>query len=182
MADDRLNAQDWVAAGLRVLAEAGAGALKAEPMAKLLKVSRGSFYWHFADVEAFHTAVLARWQAVAYENIVADLEVLGEGRLDALIARAFSADTRMERAVRAWATSEPKARAMVQLVDARRVQYLRTALVSAGFEDQQAATRAQILYWAYLGNIFSSGKLTASARDDIARELAAFARRKGHRT
>lgn len=178
MSDERLRAEDWVNAGLKALAEDGAKALKAEPMARALAVSRGSFYWHFADVGAFHAAVLQRWRAVAYENIVAALEEFGTARLDVLIARAFSAETRLERAVRAWATSEPKARAMVQVVDGRRVQYLRTALVDAGFDAEQAAARAQILYWAYLGQIFSTGKLARPAREAILKELIAFSRRK----
>ncbi|MEH6751885.1 MAG: TetR family transcriptional regulator, partial [Paracoccaceae bacterium] len=36
-------------AGLAALAEAGPVALKAEPMARRLGTTKGSFYWHFAD-------------------------------------------------------------------------------------------------------------------------------------
>lgn len=175
MADDRLSRDDWVKAGLKALAQSGASSLKAEPMAKALAVSRGSFYWHFADVDAFHTAVLERWRTVAYENIVADLESVDRRRLETLIQRAFAADTRLERAVRAWATSGPKAQAMVQEVDARRVQYLRTALAGAGFDAPRAAARAQIIYWTYLGYIFSTGRLTPAVRERLARELSVLA-------
>ena len=37
-------------------------------------VSRGSFYWHFADIGAFHAAILKHWREVAAEQIIADLE------------------------------------------------------------------------------------------------------------
>ncbi|CAN0507682.1 unnamed protein product, partial [Phaeothamnion confervicola] len=67
MADDRLTARDWVNAGLKALARSGFTALKADTLSKALGVSRGSFYWHFADVGAFHAAVLQRWREVAYE-------------------------------------------------------------------------------------------------------------------
>ena len=65
---DQLSAKDWVDEGLKALASRGFTALKAEPLAKALRVSRGSFYWHFADIAAFHAAILARWHEVAAED------------------------------------------------------------------------------------------------------------------
>ena len=41
-------------------------------------VSRGSFYWHFADIAAFRTAILAHWREVSAERVIADLEVAAE--------------------------------------------------------------------------------------------------------
>ena len=61
--------------GLKALAAKGAGALKAESLAKSMGVSRGSFYWHFADIAAFRTAILAHWREVSAERVIADLEV-----------------------------------------------------------------------------------------------------------
>ena len=55
---DQLSAQDWLDQGLKTLADSGFTALKAEPLAKAMGVSRGSFYWHFADIGAFHAAIL----------------------------------------------------------------------------------------------------------------------------
>ena len=55
---DQLSAQDWLDQGLKTLAKNGFTALKAEPLAKAMGVSRGSFYWHFADIGAFHAAIL----------------------------------------------------------------------------------------------------------------------------
>ena len=79
---DQLSAKDWLDQGLKALAEGGFTALKAEPLAKIMGVSRGSFYWHFADVEAFHKAILRHWRDVAAERIIADVEAsAGKGDL-----------------------------------------------------------------------------------------------------
>src|SRR5271166_2476814 len=51
--NDRLTKEDWIRHGLRTLANEGAHALKVGPMATKLKVSRGSFYWHFRDIPDF---------------------------------------------------------------------------------------------------------------------------------
>ena len=88
---DQLSAKDWLDQGLKALAEHGYTALKAEPLAKALGVSRGSFYWHFADVEAFHAAILKHWREVAAERIIAEVEASagGENPLQLLLRRVF---------------------------------------------------------------------------------------------
>src|SRR6185312_1050876 len=76
---DQLSAQDWVDQGFRTLAGQVFCALKAEPLAKAMGVSRGSFYWHFADIDAFHAAILKAWRAVAAEAIISDIEAASAG-------------------------------------------------------------------------------------------------------
>src|SRR5262249_53620892 len=67
----RLSADAWIDFALATLAREGFAALKADVLARKLNVSRGSFYWHFADIETFHARVIARWRQVATEAIIA---------------------------------------------------------------------------------------------------------------
>jgi len=41
-----LTANDWIVAGFVALTSGGPPAVKVEAIAKTLKVSKGSFYWH----------------------------------------------------------------------------------------------------------------------------------------
>jgi AcrR family transcriptional regulator len=41
----KLGRQDWVNIGIRTLIERGIESVRVEPLAKLLNVTRGSFYW-----------------------------------------------------------------------------------------------------------------------------------------
>src|SRR5215218_11138890 len=86
---EQLSADDWIKQGLKALARDGFTALKADPLAKAMGVSRGSFYWHFADLGAFHAAVLKRWREIAAEQIIADVEADGAEPLMALLRRSF---------------------------------------------------------------------------------------------
>ena len=106
MPDNRLRPAEWVNAGLKALAKSGFSVLKADTLANRLGISRGSFYWHFADVSAFHAAILRRWREIALENIIEELEGTADDGLGALAYRAFAGDTGIERAVRAWATAD----------------------------------------------------------------------------
>ena len=56
----RLSSADWEGAALDSLAEHGLAGLAVEPLARQLGVTKGSFYWHFADREA----LLARCEAL----------------------------------------------------------------------------------------------------------------------
>ncbi len=175
MADDRLTSLDWVNAGLKALAKSGFTALKADTLSKALGVSRGSFYWHFADVGAFHAAVLQRWREIAYENVVREIKGAPDNRLAALLDRAFRADVRLEMAVRSWATAEVRAKTMVEAVDVRRLKYIRQLLAEAGLTSSQASARARILYWAYLGQGLSTHKPDPAEWRRIRDELARLA-------
>ena len=150
---DRLTKDDWLTHGLRTLAKDGANALKVGPMAAKLKVSRGSFYWHFGDIADFRTQLLRSWQERSTEQVIRDLDTrkAEPDRLKQFMKRAFAARRDLDRAVRSWAADDEEAARIVAAVDARRVAYIAKMLVGAGVESKQALGRAAFLYWAYLG-------------------------------
>ncbi|MGB9368496.1 MAG: helix-turn-helix domain-containing protein, partial [Xanthobacteraceae bacterium] len=57
----RLDAGAWIAAGFDALADGGIDAVRVEPLAKALGITKGSFYWHFADRRALLDAMLESW-------------------------------------------------------------------------------------------------------------------------
>ena len=176
---EQLSAQDWLAAGLKALARDGFTALKADPLAKAMGVSRGSFYWHFADIAAFHAAILSHWQEVAAERIIADVEMAptGQEALQLLLHRAFGARLSLEMAVRSWAVVDPAARAAVNAIDQRRLHYIERLIVQAGLSPELARIRAQVLYWAFLGFALSGRALSNDSKPRILDELLAMALR-----
>jgi AcrR family transcriptional regulator len=171
--DDRLTKSDWIAHGLRTLARDGANALKVGPMATQLKVSRGSFYWHFRDIADFRSQVLQCWQERATEQVIRDLEAgkAEPDRLKHLMRRAFVTKRNLERAIRSWAAEDKDVAATVAAVDTRRVSYIAKMLVAAGVESRRALPRAAFMYWAYLGQPIvmdpRHASVPVSALDDI---------------
>ncbi len=175
--NDQLSAKDWLDQGLKALASRGFTALKAEPLAKAMGVSRGSFYWHFADIAAFHAAILARWHEVAAEQIIANVEAASkdENPLALLLRRVFGERLTLERAVRTWASVDPAARAAVQAIDRRRLSYVESLLTQSGLSADAARARAQILYWAFLGFALSDQPLPKARQQAVLDELVRIA-------
>jgi AcrR family transcriptional regulator len=174
---DQLSAKDWLDQGLKALAESGFTALKAEPLAKTMGVSRGSFYWHFADVEAFHRAILRHWRDVAAERIIADVEAsAGEGDpLQLLLRRVFGERLALESAVRSWAAVDRAAKSAVQAIDRRRLSYVESLLRASGLSADVARARAQILYWAFLGFALSDKPLPRAQQQSVLEEMLRIA-------
>ena len=171
--DDRLSKSDWIKQGLRTLAAEGAHALKVGPMAQQLKVSRGSFYWHFQDIADFRGQVLAGWRDRATEQVIERLEAAkGEpDQLKHLMRQAFVGKRSLDRAVRAWAAQDAGVARVVAAVDARRIAYIAKMLAAAGVDSRRATSRAAFMYWAYLGQAVvmdpRSSAIPVSAMDDI---------------
>ena len=168
---EQLSADDWIKAGLKALAKGGFTALKADPLAKTMGVSRGSFYWHFADLGAFHAAILKRWREIAAEQIIADVEAGSDEPLKALLRRTFGARLDLERAVRNWAAFDPAAQAAVRAIDRRRLDYIETLLERRGLNATMAQGRAQILYWTFLGFALSGPQPSAARLQGLIDEI-----------
>jgi len=176
---DQLSARDWLDEGLKTLARSGFTALKAEPLAKAMGVSRGSFYWHFADIGAFHAAILKHWRDVAAEQIIANLEAASndDNPIPLLLRQAFGGRLALENAVRTWATLDPAARAAVQAIDRRRLGYVEKLLRQSGLSTDVTNARAQILYWAFLGFAVSDQPLSGTKQAAVLDELLRIASR-----
>lgn len=147
----RASPGDWAAAGLTLLRDEGAGALTVDRLCAALGKTKGSFYHHFRDLDAYLAALLERW-----ESDLTDAPIREAGRerdprrrgarLDAAVR---GLDHRLDVSVRAWALWEPRARAAMERVDARRLAYLRDLYRSAGHPDPQTA--ADLEYAAFVG-------------------------------
>ena len=146
----RLTRNDWLVAGADVLATKGAEALKAEPMARHLKTTKGSFYWHFKDVPDFHAQVLDRWETAALAAM-RDLPETGHVAQLRSLAQAFAAPPQNhspETAIRAWATAHDGALATVARVDTSRLDALQALLAQTGIGNPEMA---RIIYAAAIG-------------------------------
>jgi AcrR family transcriptional regulator len=132
MSKPRLSAEKWITAGLDVLTTAGPKALAAEPMARRLGATKGSFYWHFTDLAAYHDAVLDRWQQEA--RGVLETTANGcpapEARLRELCQQMLSDPS--ERALRAWSSENPSAAQALKEIDAERHAFVMDMLRELG--------------------------------------------------
>lgn len=150
----RLSREKWLDHALAHLTDHGFTSLKADTLAKSLGVSRGSFYWHFEDLAAFHAAVLDHWLQVSVLGIVEEIESAVAGpadRLRSLVEVAAAGNRELERAIRAWSLADASVKATVELVDAERIAYIVQLLKEMKVPKREQGPRALQLYLTSLG-------------------------------
>jgi AcrR family transcriptional regulator len=149
-----LTPEAWIAAATEVLVDRGIDHVRVDLLASGLKVTRGSFYWHFRDREDLLRRVLQAWRESATEQLTARLAQAGADaptRLRDVISlpfrgRAAARGARIELAIRAWARRDATARAAVDEADAQRIAYHEQIFAALGFAADEARRRAFMLY------------------------------------
>jgi AcrR family transcriptional regulator len=149
----RLSTADWEAAALDALAENGLAGVAIEPLARHLGVTKGSFYWHFADREALLAAALTHWEKSHTERVIDEAEAVRDPRerLAHLIGRVL-AGGRSDRIHIALASAKhPLVRETLARVTHRRLVYLESCYVELGQPRREAKRSALLAYVAYVG-------------------------------
>lgn len=150
----RLNAEDWVTAAMVALGESGLTGVAVEPLAKRLGATKGSFYWHFKDRGALIDAVLARWEQLGTDEVIARLDELSDPveRLRLLFTEVieYATEGREELALLA-AIDQSVVADVMRRVAARRIEYVAAQLRLLAVPAAQASTRAAVAVGIYHG-------------------------------
>lgn len=154
MKKEKLSKKHWIAEGFRVLAGQGPAALQIKILAANLDATKGSFYWHFKDLQDLKDEMLAFWHQIAFFDIDAQLpnnDAAGLGALIELVSKAPPNEyggTKIEPAIRAWALSDDAVAASVVSIDKLRIAAVERFASHLG---PDAKTFATLVYGAFIG-------------------------------
>ena len=148
-----LDRDAWVAGATEVLAEEGIAGLRVEVLAKRLKVTKGSFYWHFTDRRDLLLAVLSHWKEGRIRDIIKQTRAQPGRELEQIyhVIDVYSASRSrrgmlIELAVRDWARRDPEASVIVAEVDDVRLRCARDLFLACGVPMDEASSRCMLLY------------------------------------
>ncbi len=149
----QLDRDAWVVGAIEVLAEEGIAGLRVEVLAKRLKVTKGSFYWHFVDRRDLLMAVLAHWKEGRIRDIIKQTRAQPGRELEQIyhVIDVYSTSRSrrgmmIELAVRDWARRDPEAGAIVAEVDDVRLRCARDLFLACGVPMEEASSRCMLLY------------------------------------
>jgi len=151
----RLTAADWVAVGFAVLGEEGIQGVKIDRMAERLSVTKGSFYWHFKDLDDFLDALAAKWAGEMGTRYLATAggpdqhpSVRMQNRLRVFLSRQVRT---LDREMRHWARKDRRARAALESTDRQIFAQITRDIRELGFGDAEAEWRGSVLFYASVG-------------------------------
>ncbi|WP_328389675.1 TetR/AcrR family transcriptional regulator [Nocardia sp. NBC_00416] len=176
----RLSYDDWVDGALHLLSSEGVGAIKIPRLCQELGVTKGSFYWHFDDIEQLMAAMADRWSAVQSDTVRelgAFAAIPVEDRIEKMAAMLV--DHRhwiVETTVREWSRSNPKVAAAVRKLDQGVFETVYRIMLDLGFDENQAGLRAGAMVYIGLGLIHGRDNLPIPTTEQVYSVIELLAR------
>jgi AcrR family transcriptional regulator len=172
MATTRTPRSLWIDEGLRALAGGGPDAVRIEPLAKALGVTKGGFYWHFDDRRALLGEMLDTWERMSIEEVIERVESEG-GDAGARLRRLFELASssvellRIDLAVRDWSRREQTVAERLRRADNRRMDYLRSLFGAVHPDEDDVEVRCMFAFALWIGNHFIAADHGARSRADV---------------
>jgi AcrR family transcriptional regulator len=174
-----LDRDDWLRAARLALLRGGLEAVRVAKLARDLRVTKGSFYWHFKDRDELLELLLREWEGEG-AAIVAQLGG-ATGRqalvtlMQVLIERArLSEEGKVpsDAAIFAWASVSARVARRVQRAEEERIELLER-LIGGGRGRGRGRGRAEVLYLAWLGFVARGQRVPAFRKrfPEIARTM-----------
>ena len=162
---------------MRALAAGGPDAVRIEPLARALGVTKGGFYWHFDDRRALLEEMLDAWERTMVDEVIERVEGGGGGaraRLRRLVALATASDVRdhllrVDLAIRDWARRDEAVAERLRRVDNRRMDYMRSLFRALCRDEDDVEARCLLAFSLWIGNHFIAADHGARSRAEVLR-------------
>ena len=158
---NRLSRDDWLDQAFWAVVAGGFENVKVLTIAEKLKVTRGSFYWHFSDHADLIRSLLLRWklQQTALDqkldsqrsgNPIKDLEDV----VDAAFSQAGATleNLRFEQALRSLSHQNSEAAQMLVEIDTERMKLFESKFMAIVKDVKKARDLSALLYLAIVGS------------------------------
>ena len=155
----RGSREGWLKAAKEAFLENGIDAVKIQPLASRLGLSRTSFYWFFKDRAAILEALLETWDATNTEALVTACNEYADSIAEAVlnVIGVFLDEERFEPrfdfAIRGWAHRSDPVMARVAAADERRLAAIQAMFERFGVDKREADVRARTVYLVQIGYI-----------------------------
>jgi len=157
----RLTRDDWLDAAFKAVVDGGFDQVRVLVLADALGVTRGSFYWHFADHAELVAALIGRWrerEVAANQEMAKQVSSDPRTDLEALLATALAhagvdlENMRFELALRGLGRRDPAVADMLAAVDGQRMELFTAKFQRYLGDERKASELAVLFYLAIVGS------------------------------
>jgi AcrR family transcriptional regulator len=163
----------WIEAGLRALAVGGPDAVRVEPLAHELGITKGGFYRHFDDRNALLEGMLDTWERITVDQVIERVEKEG-GDARTKLARLFGLPAvqgrqllMVELAIRDWARRDTAVARRLRRIDNRRMEYMRSLFGAFCSDEEEIEVRCMLAFSMFIGSHFIRADHGARGRPDV---------------
>ncbi|MEQ8404964.1 MAG: TetR/AcrR family transcriptional regulator [Oceanicaulis sp.] len=168
----RYTRADWLEAAKKIFIDTGVEDVKVDVIAKRMKITRGSFYWHFKGREDLLNALLEDWTARNIAGIDALRAKRGGSPTLADCIRFWVAMEEdvltFDMAMRVWGRKSEKVAAATKRIDEAWMKLLTEVFKRRGNRPEMARARARVMYFHQIGYY------TLDLREDLESRIRNF--------
>jgi AcrR family transcriptional regulator len=152
----RLTREDWIASARKTLVDRGIDEVKVDRLARQMRVTRGSFYWHFQHRKDLLDALLTDWEARNYFELaqIRARWARSVPDLTEVVAIWLGEDPNFpsfDVAIRSWARRAPEVAQSVERVDKAWIGLLQELFEMSGYNPDESLIRARVTYFHQIG-------------------------------
>jgi AcrR family transcriptional regulator len=133
-------------------------------------VTRGGFYWHFADRRALLEEMLDTWERATTEEVIERLEREGgdaRAKLRRLFALTSPSVVLTDLAIRDWARRDQSVAERLRRIDNRQMDGLRSLFGAFCSDPDEIEARCMLCFSLLIGNHFIAAGHGARSRADV---------------
>ena len=161
--DTNLGREDWLHAARLALLRGGVEQVRVEKLARALKVTKGSFYWHFKDREELLELLLREWEDEVHGLLIQLGKRSKRGKLDVFlrlleerVRLSEDGKTPSDAAIFAWASVDPEVARRVNRAEKTRIRQLQHLV---GGRD-----RMELFYLVWIGFVARGQRVPESRK------------------
>ena len=172
--------EDWINLGYRLFSEEGASGIIVEKMAKILKVNKSSFYWHFKTKTDFIEQLIMFWVDNETERIIklTNEKKTGLQKIKTLVALIYKQDVFLDFVfyLKSYAQKEKKIQIIIDKIENQRIEYANNLLQEIGYSKEDAKIKSSILHKHFIGyhEMIRYKKQNINYQKEVKKELNQF--------
>jgi len=150
----RLKKEDWFVTGLAILETDGFSKITIENLCEILKVTKGSFYHHFGNIDGYIEALMKYWLNENTIFLIKKAEETTDSIKKQILINdlAIYHSRKSSQLIRAWSYSNNIVKNYLDKVDELRLDYLISIKKQNG-ENNSSAKYLSMLEYAFLVGI-----------------------------
>ncbi len=149
----RLNKEKWLQTGLDILNKTSYTNIKIEYLCKRLKVTKGSFYHHFKNINDYHTKLfeyLFNKERIDLDQFIEDITT-PKGRLNSINQQIIKNISKEKASVRAWGSHNKEVKQQLDKTDVIRIEYFTKLYLDIGLDPKKASIMAKLNFALLVG-------------------------------
>ena len=149
----RLNKEKWLQTGLDILNKTSYTDIKIEYLCKRLKVTKGSFYHHFKNVNDYYGKLfeyLFNNERIDLNQFIEDIPT-PKGRLNYINQQIIKNISKEKVSIRAWGSHNKEVKQQLDEVDVTRIEYFNKLYLDIGLDPKKASIMAKLNFALLVG-------------------------------